>query len=182
MGNYIETANPFSLARPPAWFLKALYAYDPLLVIFASVSDPVYRMARRTSTGRAQLNKVLKSYPDSEIYFRHKLFAWKSVEPMGIGKQGMTWQKLLLEIPEYDQQRFGSADAVADHIDARDLETERAVDQGIQSDLDARNHDAYILASALAGSRTRAARPGRKRQAVYRPPDFGGGSAIFVGR
>lgn len=182
MGNWIATSNPFGLATPPGWFLQALAAYDPNLVIFASTSHPVYRMARRTTTGRAQLNRVLKAYPDSEIFFQHRLWAWKSVEPMGIGKQGMTWQKLLLEIPEYDQQRFADAGAVADRLDQFDVDAEAATDRGIQTELDARNHDAYVLASALAGSRTRAPRAGRKRQPAYRPPDFGGGSAIFVGR
>lgn len=184
MANWIPTTNPFSLAEPPAWFLEALSAYDPLLVIFASTHQPVYRLARRTSTGRAQLNRVLKSYPDSEVFFAHKLWAWKSIEPMQIGgtRYGMTWQKLLLEIPEYDQQRFANAGAVADRLDELDQQQEQTNDRRIEGDLDALNHDAYIVASAQAGSRTRAPRAGKKRQPVYRPPAFGGGSAIFVGR
>lgn len=185
MRNWIVTSNPYSLAEPPAWFLQALHAYDPLLVIFASVSAPVYRMARRTSTGRAQLNKVLKSYPDSEVYFAHKLWAWKSVEPMQIGglRHGMTWQKLLLEIPEYDQQRFPNAGAAADALDALEQRQEDETDARIQTDLEGRHHDAYIMASTIDGSRMKATRgSGRKRQPVYRPPAFGGGSAIFTGR
>ncbi len=192
MQNFIQTANPFNLASPPDWFLRALFAYDPLLVIFQSVSDPMYRLARRTSTGRAQLNKVLKSYPDSDIYFRHRLWAWKSVEPMAIGGtlHGMTWQKLLLEIPEFDQQRFGTAGQVADRMDDLDALGERDVDRGIQTELDARNHDAYILAASRLGTRVgmsirkpEGARANRaSRRAAYRPPNFGGGSAIFIGR
>lgn len=190
--NFIPTANPFGLAIPPAWFLEQLAATDPLLVIFPSISEPLYRLARRTSTGKAQLNRVLKAYPDSAIYHAHKLWAWKSVEPMQIGGtlHGMTWQKLLLEIPEYDQQRFGTANQVADRLDEMDVEEERTVDRDIQTGLDARNHDAYILAQSKLGSRVgltirkpegaRSSRAGRKR--AYRPPNFGGGSAIFIGR
>lgn len=184
MKNWIPTSNPFGLATPPDWFLSALFAYDPLLVIFPSTHQPVYRMARRTTSGRALLNRVLKSYPDSEIYFQNRLWAWKSVEPMGIGRDGMTWQKLLLEIPEYDQQRFASGDAAADRLDEMDAAREHAIDRSIQTELDARTHDAYVHASARIGTRVSLA--GRSRQKsgrpVYRPPSFGGGSAIFVGR
>lgn len=184
MKNFIQTSNPYGLATPPAWFLTALFAYDPLLVIFPSTHAPVYRIARRTSSGRAQLNRVLKSFPDSEIFFRHRLWAWKSVEPLGIGRDGMTWQKLLLEIPEYDQQRFASGSAVADHLDAMEQGQEEALNRDIQSGLDALGHDAYVHAAHRIGTRvSRAGRSGQKSgRPVYQPPNFGGGSAIFVGR
>jgi len=187
--NFIQTENPFGLATPPAWFLRALYAYDPLLVIFPSRCQPFYRMARRTSTGRTQLNKVIRGIPDSEVYLAHKLWAWKSVEPQVKGL-GNDWQKLLAEIPQFDQHRFGSADDVADRLDEFDLAEERATDRQIQGELDARSHDAYLLASSRLGTRVglsyrkhEGARSGRgTRQKAYRPLNFGGGGAIFIGR
>ena len=192
MNNFIRTANPFALADPPDWFLKQLAAQEPRLVIFQSTSEPLYRIGVRCNEAQAGLNKVLKAYPDSEIFYRNRLWAWKSVEPMCIGgtQHGMTWQKLLLEIPEYDQQRFGTATECADALDAMDEQQERAVDRDNQGKLDALNHDAYLLASSLAGTRVgltirkpegaRASRSSRKR--AYRPPNFGGGGAIFIGR
>lgn len=189
MTNFISTENPFALPPPPAWFLSSMFAYDPLLVIFPSKCAPLYRLARRTQTGRAQLNKIIRGIPDSEVYLAHRLWAWKSVEPQ-TKVLGNSWQKLLLEIPEYDQQRFGSANQVADRLDAMDDEHDVAIDRDIQTELDARNHDAYILASATAGSRVglstkkhegaRLSRAARAR--AYRPLNFGGGSAIFIGR
>ena len=191
MKNFIPTTNPFGLAPPPDWFLAALFAYDPLLVIFPSLSVPVYRLARRTSTGRAQLNKIIRGIPDSEIYLAHRLWAWKSVEPQCDVMLNGGWGKLLTEIPEYDQQRFGSATAVADRADALDAQAEQGINRDIQTELDARNHDAYLLASARLGTRVsygakkpEGARLGRGTSAkrAYRPPNFGGGGAIFIGR
>lgn len=191
MQNFIQTENPFGLAVPPDWFLKALFAYDPKLVIFPSKCAPLYRMARRTTTGRAQLNKVIRGIPDSEVYLAHRLWAWKSVEPQSDVMLNGGWGKLLLEIPEFDQQRFGTADEVADHLDAMDIARERTIDRGIQTELDARNHDAYVLASARMGTRVglgyrkpEGARSGRgaARRGAYRPLNFGGGGAIFIGR
>ena len=190
MTNFIQTENPFGLAVPPAWFLSALFAYDPLLVIFPSKNQPLYRMARRTSTGRAQLNRVIRGIPDSEVYLAHKLWAWKSVEPQCSIMLNGGWGKLLAEIPEYDQQRFGTPDQVADQVDSLDHQAEAVVDRDIQTELDARNHDAYILASARVGSRVglgvkkpEGARLGRgsSKPKAYRPLNFSGG-AIFIGR
>lgn len=187
--NFIPTENPFGLAVPPAFFLAALEAYDPLLVIFPSRYMPVYRLARRTSTGRAMLNRVMQTNPDSQVYVDHKLWAWKSVEPQ-VAILGNGWTKLLAEIPEYDQQRFGTPDACADQLDRFDVEHEQAIDRGIQTELDARNHDAYRLAAHRTGSsvglsyvKPEGARPTRAaRRRAHRPLNFGGGSAIFLGR
>jgi hypothetical protein len=186
--NWIPTTNPFGLAQPPAWFLTALAAYDPLLVIFASTSAPLYRLARRTQTGRAQLNKIIRGIPDSAVYLAHTLWAWKSVEPQ-VTALNNSWQKLLLEIPEYDTQRVG-ATAAADRLDHFDALEEARINRDIQTELDARNHDAYVLASSRVGSRiglstkkpegARGSRVSRRR--AYRPLNFGGGSAIFIGR
>jgi hypothetical protein len=189
MENFIPTENPFGLAIPPAWFLTALAAYDPLLVIFPSRCAPLYRMARRTSSGRAELNRVLQNIPDSTIYVGHKLWAWKSVEPQ-VAILGNGWQKLLQELPEYDQQRFGTADQCADQLDRLDVQQEEATDRDIQTGLDARNHDAWVLAQHRMGSsvglsyvKPEGARPSRaSRRRAYRPPNFGGGGAIFLGR
>jgi hypothetical protein len=158
-------------------------------VIFASTSEPLYRLARRTSTGRAQLNKIIRGIPDSAVYLEHRLWAWKSVEPQ-TKVLGNSWQKLLLEIPQFDQQRFGTANQCADQLDRLDADAEAGVNRDIQTELDARNHDAYILASARMGSRVglstrkpEGARGSRvSRQRAYRPPNFGGGSAIYIGR
>lgn len=188
MDNFLQTENPFQLATPPAWFLSALKAYDPLLVLFPSRVDPVYRSGRRTTRRKAALNKVLQHYPDSAIFVAHKLWPWKSIEPQ-VAQLGNSWQKLLGEIPEYDQWAVGSADAAADRLDALDAQADAAVDREIQGELDARSHDGYILAKAAMGQRVglsarkpegaRTRRPGRP---AYRPLNFGGGSAIFIGR
>lgn len=190
MTNYIPTANPYGLATPPDWFLRELAAYDRLMVIFPSICEPVYRLARRTSQGRAQLNKVIRGIPDSEIYFRHQLWAWKSCEPMRIGgeQHGMTWQKLLMEIAEHDQQRFGTADQCADQLDRFDELKEAAIQRDIDNGLDGLNDEAYIAATTLAGTRVgltsrkpEGARSSKQRRRAYRPPSDGGGAgAIWV--
>ncbi len=186
LANFIITENPYGLAVPPQWFLDALRAYDPLLVVFPSRCAPVYRTARRTTKGRAALNRALQHYPDSVVYVTHNLWPWKSLEPQ-VAQLGNSWQKLLTELPEYDQHRFENAGAVADRLDEFDVQGEQATHREIQGELDARNHDAYILAASRMGSRVGLAgkKPGGARragQSVYRPLNFGGGSAIFSGR
>lgn len=188
MNNYLPTANPFSLSTPPTWFLTALHAYDPQLVIFPSVSEGLYRIGRRGRFGHGMLN-ALKSNPDTKIFVENRLWPWKSILPTAVA---MDWNRVLMEIPQYDTQRYGDPADRLDEIEARE---EAAADRKMAAELDALGHSSYNLYKMLEGSRVGyGARPegtgftklpGKKprtsRQSSYRPLGAGAGG-MFVGR
>lgn len=183
--NFVQTANPFGLATPPPAFLKALAAYDREIVLFPSVKEPVYRMGRRGRHGYGMLN-VLKNHPDTKIYVAHKLWPLQSILPQAVG---MDWNRVLLELPEYDTQRYTDPGARLDSIEAA---AEAADDRKMQSELDARNTESYRLMQVMtgarvgsgvrpegAGFRTLPSSSSGPRRRVSRPRNAGAG-AMFV--
>jgi hypothetical protein len=50
--NYLADRNPFSLARPPSWWLRGLYAFDPALVLLPARHKPLFLLARRRTLSR----------------------------------------------------------------------------------------------------------------------------------
>lgn len=181
--NYISTSNPFLLQEPPKSFLDGLAALDSELVIFPSTHEPVYRLARRTKHTRG-IYKLLKTYPDSEILVAYQLDIWKSVLPTSLD---MSWERVLLEIPQFDQWAFKDADAVANRLDARDAEAEAALDREIGDGADQLAGHGYRVLTRLNGSSVhmnerRGAAP-RSQRPTHGPLDFkAGGSAVHLGR
>lgn len=51
--NYLADRNPFSLAKPPSWWLRGLAAYDPDLVLVPSRRAMVFVVARRRRLSRS---------------------------------------------------------------------------------------------------------------------------------
>lgn len=192
MRNWIRTANPFNLAVPPLWFLQALYAYDPMFVIFPSTSDPVYRMGRRGRHGGALLS-VLKSQPDTKVFLAHGVWPWKSVLPQTLGAD---WNRILIEIPDYDTQdpRFAHDPGAA--LDEAEERIEIADRRRMLDELDAINGATYRTMKLIEGSRVGAgSRPegagyrkvpglksGKPRRSPYRPRGYESAGAMFVGR
>jgi hypothetical protein len=189
VNNYLPTANPFNLAAPPAWFLQRLYAYDAAIVIFPSVKEPLYRIGRRGRNGHGLLN-TLKGNPDTKIFVDNRLWPWKSILPTAVGAD---WNRILMEIPQYDTQRHGDP---ATRLDDLEAAQEAAEDRRMASELDAMGHSSYNLFKMMEGSRVgfgsrpegagyRALpakkRAGASRSSTYRPTGAGEG-AIFVGR
>lgn len=178
--NYIRTTNPFNLQEPPASFLDGLEALDAELVIFPSVSEPCYRLCRRT---RGQdIWKVLKHYPDTELLVAYNLAPWKSVLPTSLD---MAWERVLLEIPEYDQWKFKNADAVADHLDALEDEQDAQVDREIRDGAHQVAGHGYRVMTRQTGA---SVHMNERRGASPRPTGMYGalsakrGSAVFLGR
>jgi hypothetical protein len=190
MRNWIRTTNPFNLAVPPLWFLQALHAYDAAFVIFASTSQPVYRMGRRGRYGTGLLS-TLNNQPDTTIFVAHKVWPWKSVLPATLGGD---WNRILLEIPDYDTQRFGNDPGAG--LDESEARAEAAADRRMLNDLDAINSDTYRAMKLIEGSRVGAgSRPegagysklpqpktARSRRASSRPRNYQSTGAMFMGR
>ncbi len=51
--NYLADRNPFSLAKPPSWWLRGLAAFDPDLVLLPSRRSMVFVVARRRRLSRS---------------------------------------------------------------------------------------------------------------------------------
>lgn len=186
--NFVPTTNPFALATPPTWFLASLHAYDPQLVIFPSTHEPLYRMGRRGRYGFGLL-ATLASMPDSRVYQQQKLWPWKSILPSGLG---MTWGRVLRDLPNFDTQRYEDP---AGTLDALEAGEDEALDRAIADEADQRAAAFYRTAQLIGGSRVGAGvrpegagyRPlGPKTRRARRPrpyrPVGSGPGAIFVGR
>lgn len=181
--NFIRTSNPFSLQDPPAFFLDLLEAYDADLVIFPSTHEPVYRLCRRTKHTR-DIYKIALNYPDTKVLVAHKLAPWKSVLPTSMD---MSWTRVLQDLPEFDQWRFSSADAVADHLDAREADAERRLDREIADGAEQMSSPWYRVMDKARGGRVhmnevRGAAPRRPRATIGALDFKRGGSAVHLGR
>lgn len=191
MLNYLETANPFALAAPPASFLRDLAAYDPLIVIFPSTKEAVYRFCRR-ATGGTFWQRFDRTHPDSAICLAQRLVPLKAILPRP------TWgQTLISQIASCDVQRVGGGKAAAELLEEQDSLEERRQQVAQDDECDARSGEAYRGLKAQMGERihlgtkTRDGAGGTKnplsaRQATstrkpYRPRGSGD-HAMFVGR
>lgn len=148
--NFLRTQNPFGLEDPPAWFLDQLAALDSDLVIFASTHQPCYRLCRYKKRTK-DVHRAIDSWPDTYILVQFGLVPWKSVLPTSLD---MAWGRVLQEIPEYDQWRFKSGDAVADHLDSREAEAEHRARLQERDDLGQLGSYSYGVAKRALGQKT----------------------------
>lgn len=187
--NYLATTNPFALATPPAWFLAQLYAYDTELRIFASTSRPVYQLGRRGRHGHT-IGKPDPKLPDTYVFHRHGIWPWKEIVPQEIG---FGWGRILLDLPEYDTQRFTDPAGQLDRVEA---EAEAALDRRIADEADQRAAAMYRTYGLIEGSRTGAGsrpagagyrklgahHPRARRPRASRSRAPSGAGAIWTGR
>lgn len=188
MQNFIPTANPFGLATPPAWFLKRLFAYDSQLVIFPSTSKAVYQMGRRGRNGHGLL-RPLAGLPDTNVFAAHRVWPWKEILPSGINNG---WAEILLEIPQYDTQRYKDP---AGQLDSVEAQAEADVDANIADGASELAGQMYRTLGLINGSRVGSGRRAEgagyralgdksraPRRRVHRPTAPSGTGAIWTGR
>lgn len=182
--NFIPTANPFGLATPPAWFLQALLAYDPRLVLFPSVQEPCYQMGRRASPGRGPgMARPLTRLPDTQVFHAHRVYPWKRILAATI--VGMSWQRVLRDLPCYDTEKVEDPVSAPDRMEAED---EAALDKAIADGADQIAADAWGTLQLITGAQVgygqaakRLPKGRRHRRRVHRPLGAGAG-ALWVGR
>ena len=182
--NFLQTANPFNLATPPAWFLSALRAYDADFVLFPSVKEPLYRTGRYGRYGHGLL-RALANNPDTAIFVEHRIWPWKSFLPAGLGGQ---WQKILFDLPQYDTQRFGNDPGAA--LDEAEAAIEASDRRKLENELDAMGGDTYRTMKLATGQRVGYGRSvssslgklGQGRRPPAHRPSGAGAGAIFIGR
>jgi len=184
--NYIPTVNPFGLATPPDWFLRELLAYDPRLVIFPSTCKPVYQMGRRANRGQG-MARPLEHLPDTKVFFDHRIWPWKEV--LGTALMGMSWARVLRDLPCYDTTKVDDPTRAPDRLEEAE---EAELNARIADGADQLAKDFWGTYHLIEGSRVgygNAARrlpPNNKargnRRRVHRPSAPSGTGAIWVGR
>jgi hypothetical protein len=191
MKNWIDTTNPFGLAKPPQSFLVDLFTYDSALVLFPSQAEPVFRLCRRVS-GAHPWQKLPAGHHDNPICIKHRLVPLKAVQPVGT-----QWGQILIaNLAATDTQRHGGGKAFAELLDQQEELESRRLDVRIADEAEARAADAYKLVGYIGGTRVAlnhkvpegggyrknpfASAPSKKKR-VFRPR-ASGEHAIFVGR
>lgn len=122
--NFICEENPFGLAPPPTWFLEEMWKFDPLLVIFPSKEEALYRLARRVEHGQPILTLVAdpqKRRPDTTLFWKHKLVPVTSILP----SPWVHWGPCLLnDLARADIRRQGGAKRLSERLEAADDDAE----------------------------------------------------------
>jgi len=194
---WIAGPNPFGLSIPPKWFLEELWTFDPLLVMFASQEEPIYRLCRRVEHGSPIHTALVgnrkngKERPDTAVIVNHRLIPVTSVLPSPM----VAWSTTLLhDLARRDIRRVGGWRKAADILDGYDDQEEAAWRRANEDGAAARARAAWhgskwtngetvdLGGRKLHGARTGA--KGVKHYPVIRPRLAGAGpsSAIFTGR
>lgn len=187
--NFIFTVSPFCLPQPPAWFLDELYAQDPMLRIFASLDQPLYRIMRVMTTSQPWTT-FLEHKPDTGIAKRFGLYPVTSVNPSAL--LGFSWARVLLDLQERDQWKFRNAGVCMGRIEGAEERAEQRLIASQMDEADQRAIDMYRAYRGMTGSRTSLAYrtpegAGKGRSSArgptraYRPQGAGSG-ALFTGR
>jgi hypothetical protein len=149
--NYIRDRNRWNLSAPPAWWQQQLFDYDPLLVVIPSRQMPVYRIARRARVSIKPLD-IVNTEADTAMLATYLL-----VPVTTMIRMGGTWSidNILRQLKARNIRELGGADKVADQLDANDAAKEKALKDGIRSDMDYRSRDAWRSYQARTGQRTK---------------------------
>lgn len=174
--NYRPDRNPFSLAKPPSWWLRGLYRFDPDLVLIPSRSKPVHILARRR-----RLSGPVAAAVDRRLGVVDPAHAFDSVMCDDYGCVVVTtifaagaWttanlQVTLDELSRRDtwkhggrldaaQQRaalFEGGSALAKQIDAQDEADRAAINRQVRDDLYHASGDAWRSRQARTGARSK---------------------------
>jgi hypothetical protein len=81
--NWIEGVNRYSLAKPPTWFLSALWDFDASLVIIPSEQHSLYRLAQRRKVNLPDhiIKDPIFQQSDSQMMARHGLVPVTTIMP-----------------------------------------------------------------------------------------------------
>lgn len=148
--NWIDQPNPFNLPAPPEWWLRVLAELHPRIVLFAGMSDMVYRVGERTAATRI----LTIAKPDSEAgrMLKHGCIPLVSLVPT------IEWNQDFLEwLDRHDAwalkgKQEGSGAAAADRLDEIDRLRQAQLDRQQADESDQRGSSAYFALAARMGS------------------------------
>lgn len=179
MSIFLDLPNPFHLATPSPSWLAPIEAYDPLLRIFPSQTQPVYRLMRIAARSGGLDPKVFggnEMPPDTRIAVQHKLVA---VTTIPSGALQAPPENVVQWLKDHDITEHGGADKVADMMDARDARREAAIDAANQDEGRQRHRASRIGYQYRTGARVSLVRPVVRHAAAA--PVFTPGSPATTG-
>lgn len=156
--NYIRVATKFGLEDPPKWWLKRLHVFDDQLVLFASQSDPVFRLGRKSRLSRgiepADVPGVA-NHPDTIVMRTHGLVPVTTVYPRAI------WDETVFEhLAQRDTWRMGGAEGTMQKLEELDQAAAAAIQKKQDDELHERSVDAFAAYRYRTGSRVSMAHSG----------------------
>jgi hypothetical protein len=125
LNNYIPGTNPFKLAGPPDYWLKALWHFDSSLVVVPSKQGFYYRLAQRRKPQLTTkiVNDILFKDSDSQMLASYNLV------PVTTILATATWSNYGVHFEELRRRaswRNGGANAVIDKIEQSEAADEAA--------------------------------------------------------
>jgi hypothetical protein len=126
---YLDLPSPFGLSRPTDGWCRIIAHYDSELRIFPSQTHPVYRLMRKARTmgpiNAERFKAVMTTlHPDTQIAINHHLIAVFTL-PKEITT--VSPERVVEKLRRRDQWQFKDGDAVADALDRRDDDADKAV-------------------------------------------------------
>ncbi len=140
--NYIPDVNRFHLAGPPAWFLRALRAFDPSLVIIPSRQGFYYRLAqrRRLRLPERFVNDLLAGESDTRMLASYGLVPVTTILATVNWSDPLIFQELAARAP----WRMPPGQ-YADQVERQDQDREARVNQQVDAYLTDLSKDAWRL-------------------------------------
>lgn len=157
LNNYIVTDNPYSLAVPPAWWLKKLWDTDSALVVFPSRVRAAYILARRRSKSNAMAemvklegNLLRKSAGmDGDVLATHNLVYVRHLLGNSVRRNNIfQWLK------DADTWDKSSGLDFATRVERQDEAHAAHLRNQMLDDIDARSRDAWRSYQARTGRRS----------------------------
>lgn len=173
MTNWIEEAtNRFKAPKPPAWFLKALWDQDAMLVILPSRVRQAYVLARRRDKTYANAPMMVAAHNDllrktrggdGDLLATHNLLMVDYI----VGNIHGTWSPAIIaDLKSRDTWAAGGGDKHADKLDEADRKAAEKRRTDLSSDMEHRARDAWRSLQARTGQRNQHANEGHKKPAV----------------
>lgn len=168
--NYLDILTPFGLPKPDPGWLRILFEWDPELVVFPSMTQPVYRLMRRAihsgPVTYAALKHILTdakgAHPDTKLAIEHHLVAVTTLPPGTIALSAVHLVEHLKarDLWQYTKGDPGS-DAGADRLDELDKLEREATSKAFKDDLKDRRKAARISYGYRTGARLSLVSPRR---------------------
>jgi hypothetical protein len=170
--NWLGSANPFNLPKPPAWWLTRLHDQDEGLVVFPSaLRVNTYVLARRREFSR-DLHELFKRKganvarprisPDSDTLAAHNLVYVAHI----VGGIGNWSETIFRQLKEGDTWAQGGASKVIEKIEGAELRADQRKHANLLDKIDHMARDAYRSYKARTGQRNQRSNTGPKAKIV----------------
>lgn len=174
--NWIPDTNRWNLPTPPPWALRALWEFDPMLVLIPSrkkvkQEEPAYLLCRRRqySLGFSDVAMLDNKHPDTNMMYQHQVVP---IAPLRFrrGKAGWTQQgviDLITELKARDTWAISGGpdkdpDAVWKAVEYQEKLAEDKKRRELRQNFFYRGRDAWRSLQARIGSRNKTAHDGNR--------------------